>query len=83
VRNPINLKFAKELFKFQEEKIRILAKDKELPPHMKQELPQRLLDMEKKCAQQNVQSLFEFERFVTLFSVLINVLSSKYCFVCH
>ncbi|OAV89021.1 hypothetical protein PTTG_28844 [Puccinia triticina 1-1 BBBD Race 1] len=48
VRDQINIKFAKQLFNFEEEKIAILQADEELPPHMDQPIPQVLvLDMEK------------------------------------
>jgi hypothetical protein len=49
VRDHINCRFSKQLFKFkseQEEKVATLAPEEELPDHLKQELLQDLLDME-------------------------------------
>ncbi|KAA1126543.1 hypothetical protein PGTUg99_026820 [Puccinia graminis f. sp. tritici] len=46
VRDQINLKFCKELCAFEAEKTAILQEGEELPPHMDQEIPQKLVDME-------------------------------------
>ncbi|KAI7941230.1 hypothetical protein MJO29_013304 [Puccinia striiformis f. sp. tritici] len=47
VRDQLNLKFSKQVFAFQAEKISLLAAGEELPPHMDQDIPQKLVDMEK------------------------------------
>ncbi|POW18334.1 hypothetical protein PSHT_05903 [Puccinia striiformis] len=47
VRDQLNLKFSIQVFAFQAEKISLLAAGEELPPHMDQDIPQKLVDMEK------------------------------------
>ncbi|KAI7952858.1 hypothetical protein MJO29_008489 [Puccinia striiformis f. sp. tritici] len=47
VKDQLNLKFSKQVFAFQAEKISLLAAGEELPCHMDQDIPQKLVDMEK------------------------------------
>jgi len=47
VRDQINLQFSKQVFKFQEEKIKILKSGEELPKNMDQDVPEILVKMEK------------------------------------
>jgi hypothetical protein len=39
VQDKINLKFSKQVFQFQAEKLAVLENDEELPDHMKENLP--------------------------------------------
>ena len=64
VQDQINLKFSKQLFAFQAEKILLLENDEELPDHMKKEITQELLDMEKNEPKRMFNPFLELKGFI-------------------
>jgi hypothetical protein len=68
VRDQINLKFAKQLFHFESEKIAILQENDKLPAHMDQAMPQSLIDLEKNEPNRMFNPFLELKGFLSLFS---------------
>ncbi|EFP82632.1 uncharacterized protein PGTG_08828 [Puccinia graminis f. sp. tritici CRL 75-36-700-3] len=63
VRDQINRKFSKQLFKFDAKKLELLENGEELPTHMDQEIPQELVDMEEKEPKRMFNSFLELKGF--------------------
>jgi hypothetical protein len=67
MQDPINLKFAKQLFQFEAEKMQMLQENDELPPHMNQAIPQKLVDMEKNEPHRMYNLFLELKGLFSLF----------------
>ncbi|EFP91328.2 uncharacterized protein PGTG_16982 [Puccinia graminis f. sp. tritici CRL 75-36-700-3] len=63
VRDQINRKFSRKLFKFDAKKLELLENGEELPTHMDQEIPQELVDMEEKEPKRMLNSFLELKGF--------------------
>ncbi|EFP92502.1 uncharacterized protein PGTG_18327 [Puccinia graminis f. sp. tritici CRL 75-36-700-3] len=63
VRDQINRKFSKQLFKFDAKKLELLENGEELSTHMDQEIPQELVDMEEKEPKRMFNSFLELKGF--------------------
>ncbi|EHS62789.1 uncharacterized protein PGTG_22701 [Puccinia graminis f. sp. tritici CRL 75-36-700-3] len=63
VRDQINRKFAKQLFKFDAKKVQLLEDGEELSSDMDQEVPQELVDMEDKEPKRMFNPYFELKGF--------------------
>jgi hypothetical protein len=63
VQDQLNLKFSKQVFDFQAEKIVLVARGEELPTHMEQDIPQKLVDMEEKEPKRMLNPYLELKGF--------------------
>jgi hypothetical protein len=71
VQDQINLKFVQQLLHFEAEKIKILAENKELPPHIDQAMPQKLVDIEKNEPHRMFNLFLELKGLLSLFFFLM------------
>jgi hypothetical protein len=80
VRDQINQKFAKELIRFQEDKVAILQHEEELPEDMDQPIPQNLVNMEKNALGRLFNPFLELKGLFSL-SYLKQHSTSDFCHV--
>ncbi|KAA1106546.1 hypothetical protein PGT21_036034 [Puccinia graminis f. sp. tritici] len=74
VRDQINLKFSNQLFHFQEEKIALIESGEELPEHMDQDIPQKLVDMEENEPKRMFSPFLELKGFDTVKDTPVEIL---------
>ncbi|EFP84007.1 uncharacterized protein PGTG_09720 [Puccinia graminis f. sp. tritici CRL 75-36-700-3] len=74
VRDQINLRFSKQVFNFQSEKIALLAAGEELPTRFEQDIPQKLVDMEEKEPKRMFNAYLELKGFDSVKDTPVEVL---------
>ncbi|EFP86454.2 uncharacterized protein PGTG_12410 [Puccinia graminis f. sp. tritici CRL 75-36-700-3] len=74
IRDQINLKFCKELFAFEAEKTAILQEGEELPHHMDQEIPQKLVDMEENQPKKMFNQFLDLKGFDMVMDTPVEIL---------